>query len=104
MKHIRSGIIFGVIGGLFTLLFGGWSVLVIGGLMGLGLGLFISRRLQRKTPYTLVLDALPAVVVSGIVLITLSLFENNVVEKAIGHSPQPPTIVLQANLAGFLGG
>lgn len=104
MQHIRSGIIFGIIGGVFTFLFGGWSVLVIGSLMGIGLGLSISNHLDRKAPSKLVIEALPAVVISGIVLVILSLFENYVLENATGHLPATSDIVIPANLAGFLGG
>jgi branched-chain amino acid transport system permease protein len=104
MKHIRSGIIFGIIGGLFTFLFGGWSVLVIGGFMGLGLGLSLSNSLERKAPFTLVFETLPAIVISGLVLVVFSLFENSVIEKAIGYHPAAPGIVIPANLVGFLGG
>ena len=38
-QNVRSGITFGIIGGLLTFIFGGWSVGVIGILMGFGLGL-----------------------------------------------------------------
>ncbi len=50
MKNIRSGITFGIIGGLLTFLFGGWSVAVIGSLMGVGLGMGLSGKLERKNP------------------------------------------------------
>jgi hypothetical protein len=39
MKIMKSGITFGIVAGLLTFLFGGWSVAVIGCLMGVGLGM-----------------------------------------------------------------
>ena len=48
MKNIRLGLTFGIIGGLFTIIFGGWGVAVLGVAMGLGLGLSLSGRLARK--------------------------------------------------------
>jgi branched-chain amino acid transport system permease protein len=72
--------------------------------MGIGLGLYLSNRLERKAPMKLVLEMLPAMLISGIFLIALSLFENYVIENAIGHSAQHPQVVVPANLLGFLGG
>ena len=47
MENIKSGITFGIIGGLMTFLFGGWSVAVLALFMGTGLGLLLSGRLER---------------------------------------------------------
>ena len=45
MENIKSGITFGIIGGLLTFLFGGWSVAVLGLYIGIGLGLLLGGRL-----------------------------------------------------------
>jgi len=45
--NIKTGITFGIIGGLLTFLFGGWSVAVIGCLMGIGLGLGFGGRIEK---------------------------------------------------------
>lgn len=104
MKNIRLGIIFGLIGGIFTITFGGWAVAILGVVMGIGLGLTLSGRLPRKEPSKLVLEALPAAVASNVVLLVLSLLENQYIESAIGHHPFPQTVVIPANLIGVFGG
>ncbi len=104
MKYIRLGLIFGIIGGLFTITFGGWGVAIMGVAMGLGLGLSLSGRLARKEPSKLVIEALPAAVAAGVVLLIISLLENRFIESAIGNTPAPLKLVIPANLIGVLGG
>jgi branched-chain amino acid transport system permease protein len=104
MKYIRLGLIFGIIGGLFTITFGGWGVAVMGVAMGLGLGLSLSGRLERKEPSRLVIESLPAAVAAGAVLLIMSLLENRFIESAIGNAPAPLKLVVPANLIGVLGG
>ncbi len=103
MKNIRSGITFGIIGGLLTFLFGGWSVAIIGSLMGVGLGMGLSGKLERKEPLKIVLAVLPTALVAGAILVLLSLYQNNFVQQAIGKRPAADKIVLYGNLIGFLG-
>ncbi len=103
MKNIRSGVTFGIIGGLLTFLFGGWSVAIIGSLMGVGLGLGMSGRFERKDPLKIATSILPTALVAGAILVMLSLYQNNVVQDAIGKRPAADNIVLYGNLIGFLG-
>lgn len=103
MKLIRSGITFGIIGGLLTFLFGGWSVTMIGVLMGVGLGLGLGNNFQRKDPLKIALAVLPAALVAAIILVGLSLYQNNFVMEAIGKKPFKADIVTKANIIGFLG-
>jgi len=103
MKNIRSGITFGIIGGLLTFLFGGWSVAVIGSLMGVGLGLGLSGRFERKDPLKLAVAVLPTALAAGAILVLLSLYQNNFVQDAIGKRPAADNIVLYGNLIGFFG-
>ncbi len=103
MKNIRSGVTFGIIGGLLTFLFGGWSVAVIGSLMGVGLGMGISGKLERKNPLDIALSVLPTALVAGAILVALSLYQNNFIQHAIGKRPAANNIVLYGNLIGFLG-
>lgn len=103
MKNIRSGITFGIIGGLLTFLFGGWSVAVIGSLMGVGLGLGLSGRFERKAPLKLAVAVLPTALAAGAILVLLSLYQNNFVQDAIGKRPAADNIVLYGNLIGFFG-
>lgn len=103
MKNIRSGITFGIIGGLLTFLFGGWSVAIIGSLMGVGLGMGISGKLERKNPMQIAMAVLPTALVAGGILVSLSLYQNNFVQEAIGKRPAAEKIVLYGNLIGFFG-
>ncbi|MBI3162728.1 MAG: branched-chain amino acid ABC transporter permease [Chloroflexi bacterium] len=103
MKIIRPGITFGIIGGLLTFLFGGWSVAVIGCFMGLGLGLGLAGQFERKNPLELVKSALPTALIAGVILVLLSLYQSSVVQEAIGKRPTAEEIVAKGNLIGFLG-
>src|SRR5262245_25183591 len=101
-QNIKSGITFGVIGGLLTFLFGGWSVAVISVPMALGLGLSLGPRLPRQKPMSLALAALPAAAVSAIILVALSLLQNFVIQPAIGKSSSSGDIVVAANLVALV--
>jgi len=103
MKNIRSGITFGIIGGMLTFLFGGWSVAIIGSLMGVGLGLGLSGQLERKDPLKIAASVLPTALVAGAILVLLSVYQNNFVQEAIGKRPAAENVVLYGNLLGFLG-
>jgi len=104
MRNSRQSIIFGVIGGVLTFLFEGWSVAVIGVLMGISLGLAISGQFKRKEPSKLALEALPPAVLSNVILLVLSLLQNYVITEAIGHAAAPVKVVIPANLIGVIGG
>jgi branched-chain amino acid transport system permease protein len=103
MKNIRTGIVFGLIAGLLTFLFGGWSVAVLGCLMGVGLGLGLGGRFERKDPLKIAVAVLPTALVAGGILVALSLYQNSVVQDAIGKRPASDDVVLYANLIGFFG-
>lgn len=103
MKYIRSGITFGLIGGALTLLFGGWSVAVIGSLMGIGLGLALGGSFERKDPLKIAVTVLPSALVAAIILVALSFYQNSVVQEAIGKRPFAANLALNANLIGFFG-
>ncbi len=103
MKNIRSGITFGIVGGLLTFLFGGWSVVIIGCLMGVGLGMGLGAKLERKDPVQIAISVLPTALVSGAILVLLSIYQNSFVQEAIGKHPVESTIVLYGSLLGFLG-
>ena len=103
MKINKSGITFGVIGGLLTFLFGGWSVAIIGTLMGVGLGMGLGGKFERKDPFKIAVAVLPTALVAGVILVAFSLYQNNFVQEAIGKRPAKANIVLYGNLIGFLG-
>ena len=103
-KNIISGVIFGAAGGLMTFIFAGWSVAILGVFMGTALGFILSGSLEKKAPMELVKQSLPFVGVFAVVLVVLSLFQNYVVQGAIGNDPLTLDVVLPANLMGALGG
>jgi branched-chain amino acid transport system permease protein len=103
-KNIISGVIFGAAGGLMTFIFGGWSVAILGVFMGTALGFILSGSLEKKAPLELVKQSLPFVGVFAVVLVVLSLFQNYVVQSAIGNDPLTLDVVIPANLMGALGG
>ena len=89
-KPLNPASSFGLIGGLMTFIFGGWSVAVVGVLMGIGLGLTLSGQLPRKAPAELAVETLfqprPCPRESS----GLSLLQNYFVAPAIGQLYQPP--------------
>jgi branched-chain amino acid transport system permease protein len=103
MKIMKSGITFGIIAGLLTFLFGGWSVAVIGSLMGVGLGMGLGSSLERKDPIKIAKDVAPTAIVAGAILTVLSLYQNGFVQHSIGKLPAEPVVVIFGNLIGFLG-
>lgn len=103
MKIMRSGITFGIVAGLLTFLFGGWSVAVIGSLMGVGLGMGLGGKLERKNPLKIAKDVLPTALTAGAILVILSLYQNGFVQQAIGKQPAQLNIVIFGNIIGFLG-
>ena len=117
MENIKSGITFGIIAGLLTFLFGGWSVAVLALFMGTGLGLLLSGRLERaqKTMgagnsvvdilmgmYNSGKRAVPTALTAGGVLVAFSLLQNYVIQGLIGKAPAYLGIVIAANVAALL--
>lgn len=101
-QNIRSGITFGIVGGLLTFLFGGWSVAVISVLMGAGMGLSIGSRFERKEPIKMAIEALPSVTTATGVLLVLSLVQNFIIQPAIGKGYTDLTIVIAANIVAVV--
>ena len=117
MENIKSGITFGIIGGLMTFLFGGWSVAVLALFMGTGLGLLLSGRLARAQKpveagssimdilmgmYNSGKRAVPTALTAGGVLVLFSLLQNYVIQGLIGKAPAYLGIVIAANVAALL--
>ena len=121
MQNIKSGITFGIIAGLITFLFGGWSVAVMALFMGTGLGLLLSGRLARvykpidndsalsariiltlKSMFNSGKRALPTALTAGGVLVVFSLIQNFVVNRALGKYVEDFNFVLGANIISLL--
>lgn len=96
MKNIRSGITFGIIGGLLTFLFGGWSVTVIGCLMGVGLGMGMAGRFERKDPLKIALAVLPSALTAAVLLVGLSSIKIISFRKPSGNVPPPKILFCMA--------
>ena len=102
-QNIKTGIIYGIAGGLLTFLFAGWAVAIIGIVMGVGLGLIVGDRFKRKAPLQLALEILPTALVAATVLVILSLLQNYKIYPSIGKTPFDIKTVLGGNITGFLG-
>lgn len=102
-QTIKTGILYGIAGGLLTFIFGGWSVTVIGAVMGVGLGLILGGGIKRQKPLAMALEILPAALTAGIVLVLLSLLQNYKIYPSIGKPPYDINTVIGGNLTGFLG-
>jgi branched-chain amino acid transport system permease protein len=102
MQNIKSGITFGIIGGLLTFLFGGWSVAVIGIFLGAGLGLRLGSGLERSNPLEIAKNALPTALAAAGVLVVMSLIQNFVILAALGKYTEYNNVVVIANLLAAL--
>jgi ABC-type branched-subunit amino acid transport system permease subunit len=102
MENIKSGITFGIIAGLLTFLFGGWSVAVLGLFMGAGLGLLLAGRFERTSMADVAKKALGTALTAGGVLVLFSLIQNYVIQPALGKNAEYLDFVLSVNVVGFL--
>jgi len=103
MKHIRTGVTFGALAGLLTFLFGGWSVAVMGLFAGVGLGLALEGKLEKKSSMlSLIQQALPAAFVAAALLLAFSLIQNNFIQDAIGKRPAKADVFIPANIIGVV--
>jgi ABC-type branched-subunit amino acid transport system permease subunit len=102
-ENIKTGILYGIAGGLLTFLFAGWSVTVIGIVLGVGLGAIVGDRFKRKEPIKLALEMLPTALVAATILVILSLVQNYKIYPSIGKAPYDINTVMGGNLTGFLG-
>jgi branched-chain amino acid transport system permease protein len=102
-KDIRTALILGAIGGFVTFIFGGWSVSVLGVVIGIALGLTVGAHIKRTNFTTAARQALSPAILAAAMFLAFSLFQNYVVAPAIGKASAPLNRVLTANLAGILG-
>lgn len=102
MKLIKSGISFGIAAGFLTFLFGGWSVTMIGGMLGVSLGLIIGGNFKRGEPLKIAVAVLPTALISATILIAMSLYQNYYVLAALGKPVAAVNIVRNGNIIGFI--
>ena len=102
--EFKSGLLYGLLGGVVVFLFGGWSVTVLGIAIGVFMGLSIGGRSNKEDgPIKLAMQSLSTSWIAAIVFIAISLFQNYVVAPAAGQTPSGLYIVIPANLIGGLG-
>jgi branched-chain amino acid transport system permease protein len=102
MQYIKTGVTFGILGGLGTFLFGGWAVAVLGVLVGVTLGLALESKIQHDSPLNIAKQAFPAALTAAALMLALSLFQNFVVQEAIGRKVAKSGVFIPANIIGFL--
>lgn len=101
--QIKSGLTYGLVGGLVVIIFGGWSVMVVGAIVGVAVGLALGPRITDKDWKVAAQRAVGPAGAAAAVLLVISLFQNYVLVSAIGHFPVQLSTVIAANLAGVLG-
>src|SRR5450759_1209646 len=95
--QVKAGLWLGLAGGAVVILFGGWSVMVIGVIMGVALGLTLGSHVPRKDPIGTAREALVPAVISAGILLALSLLQNYVIAFAVGRFQSDPWVVIVAN-------
>jgi branched-chain amino acid transport system permease protein len=100
---MRSALILSGVAGLVTFLFGGWSVAILGVVVGVAIGLSLGSQVERRDPIATGRQALPTVAIAAGVLLALSLIQNYVIAPAIGQNPAPLGQTIAANVVGGLG-
>lgn len=98
----KTSIIIGLVAGFVAILFGGWAVAVAGTIAGLGLGYYLGGRSKSTKISEAVRLALIPTLLAGVVMLVMSILNDTVVAQAIGRTPNPFGIIIQANLVGAL--
>ena len=91
---LHSGIIFGILGGLVVFLFGDWSVMVIGVIVGVALGLSFGARVKEKDMLKAAQRELVPASAAAVILIAMSLLQNYVLAPATGDVPSSIGVVI----------
>jgi branched-chain amino acid transport system permease protein len=102
-KPIRSALVLSIVGGLVTFLFGGWSVAILGVVIGVAIGLTLGSQVERRGPVETGLQVLPTAATAAGIFLALSLIQNYVIAPAIGQNPAPVGQTIAANVVGSLG-
>ena len=101
--QVKAGIWLGVAGGVVVIIFGGWTVMVVGVIMGVALGLTLGSHVPRKDPLGTARETLAPAIIAAAILLTLSLLQNYVIAFAVGRFQSDAGVVIAANLLGVLG-
>ena len=85
--QVKAGLWTGLVGGVVVVIFGGWSVMVVGVIMGVALGLTLGSHVPRKDPIQTAFETWVPAVISAAILLVLSLLQNFVL--SLCHRPFP---------------
>ncbi|HEY9152512.1 MAG TPA: branched-chain amino acid ABC transporter permease [Anaerolineales bacterium] len=102
IKQFRTPIILGFTGGLVTFLFGGWSVAMLGLIIGLTLGFTTKREGKSEGFLKTGLQILPRAISSTVAFLLVTLIQNYLVQPALGNKPTSLSFTVQANLIGCI--
>jgi len=101
-QQIRTSIIIALVAGFVVILFGGWAVVMVGAIAGMGLGYYLGGKTTATKALEAAQNALVPTLVSAGVLLVISLLEDLFIATAIGKDPNTIDVVIQANLLGIL--
>ncbi len=100
--NIRPAINIGLVAGVVICLFGGWSVAMMGAIAGLILGLTLGPKYKTATRQEAIRALLLPALVSGLVMVVISFFQNYILAPAAKMDVEFIDVVLAANIAGLL--
>lgn len=101
-QQIRTSIIIGLVAGFVVILFGGWAIVMVGAVTGMGLGYFLGGKTTATKAADAAMGAVVPTLVSAGVLLVVSLLQDFFIAAAIGKDPNSSATIIQANLIGIL--
>ena len=102
IKQLRIPIILGIAGGLITFLFSGWSVSMMGILVGITLGLTTKRQGKPEGFLKSSFQMVPSALSAAVALLIVSLLQNYWIQPALGNKPGALNFTIQSNLIAFV--
>jgi len=101
-QQIKTSLIVALVAGFVVMLFGGWAIVVVGAVAGMGFGYMLGGQTTATRPVDAIKGALVPTMITAVILLIISLLEDLVIAAAIGRTPNPPDAMVQANLIGIL--
>src|SRR5262245_44494591 len=102
-SNLRAEIMSGVLGGFVVLLFGGWSVMVVGVVNGVAMGLTSQQSAKGLSYRQAFLSGARPAAVASIILVLCAFLRNYVLADAAGLAQSPISTVILASLIGAVG-
>ena len=91
----------GLVAGVVIILFGGWSVAMMGMIAGVLLGLILGPQFKKSTWQVAVKAVIPQALQSAVIMLVISLFQNYILAPMVKMNMEFLDVVLIANLVGF---